>query len=82
MFCCFSESEGNDVIKNKDLTVLFQYLNFNIFAKLGDQETAKTIFLQRLERVNCFSFYTKQKKTFEINPRHPLIKSLLQKVEV
>jgi heat shock protein beta len=27
------------------------------------------------------SFYSKQKKTLEINPRHPLIKSLLERVE-
>merc|ERR1712025_1193050 len=27
------------------------------------------------------SFYSKQKKTLEINPRHPLIKTLLEKVE-
>jgi heat shock protein beta len=26
-------------------------------------------------------FYSKQKKTLEINPRHPLIKTLLEKVE-
>merc|ERR1712209_307462 len=26
-------------------------------------------------------FYSKQKKTLEINPRHPLIKTLLQRVE-
>jgi len=29
-----------------------------------------------------FSYYANQKKTLEINPRHPLIKNLLEKVEV
>lgn len=28
-----------------------------------------------------FSYYLTQKKTMEINPRHPLIKELLKRVE-
>ena len=29
----------------------------------------------------CLRFYLKQKKTFEINPRHPLIQELQRKVQ-
>lgn len=29
-----------------------------------------------------FSYYASQKKTFEINPRHPLIKDMLRRVKV
>lgn len=34
--------------------------------------------------MNCvtFSYYASQKKTLELNPRHPLVKKLLDKVEV
>lgn len=28
------------------------------------------------------SYYASQKKTFEINPRHPLIKDMLRRVKV
>ena len=30
----------------------------------------------------CFSFYSDQKKTLEVNPRHPLIRELKRRVEV
>ena len=31
--------------------------------------------------MNLFSYYANQKKTLEVNPRHPLIKKLLELVE-
>lgn len=32
--------------------------------------------------VLCLSYYASQKKTLEINPKHPLIKQMLSKVNV
>lgn len=32
--------------------------------------------------VLCLSYYASQKKTLEINPKHPLIKQMLTKVNV
>ena len=32
-------------------------------------------------KMNLFSYYANQKKTLEVNPRHPLIKKLLELVE-
>lgn len=32
--------------------------------------------------ISLLSYYASQKKTFEINPRHPLIKDMLRRVKV
>lgn len=32
--------------------------------------------------LSCLSYYASQKKTLEINPKHPLIKQMLSKVNV
>ena len=46
---------------------------FNVFI-LGSQTHAKTNDMQK-------DYYLNQKKALEINPRHPLIKELLRRVE-
>lgn len=38
--------------------------------------------LQLSAVISLLSYYASQKKTFEINPRHPLIKDMLRRVKV
>ena len=51
-----------------------KYYEILIFFFLGSQTHAKTHDMQK-------DYYLNQKKAMEINPRHPLIKELLRRVE-
>lgn len=48
----------------------------------GFKDIIRSCILKLSAAIFLLSYYASQKKTFEINPRHPLIKDMLRRVKV
>jgi len=66
--------------------VLLRLFKSDIFSEVTTNSESMSlptmVFVFKCFYLFSFSYYANQKKTLEINPRHPLIKNLLEKVEV